>query len=136
MVGILAVTSNHPLVEELRPSLNKPLPKKGAALSCALVEELLPSEWQRYPSNRITPAITRPAIGSMKGHSRNRRRHKHRVLFFKRLHHPSPNNSGPGPVLFLSLTGHFHITPISTINGRPVAHTESDGPELHRMGHS
>ena len=34
------------------------------------MEELRPGEWQRYPPDRITPAITRPAIGTMKGHSR------------------------------------------------------------------
>ena len=29
-------------------------------LSCTLVEELIHGEWQRYPPDRITPAITRP----------------------------------------------------------------------------
>jgi len=135
---VKAVTSKHPLVEKLRPGgettpwwmsllyyfgillnirrrnyalVDKPLHEGGAALRCALVVELLHGERQRYPPDRITPAITRPAIGTMKGHSRDRGRHQRRILDFKRLHHPGLNNSGPGPIFLLPLTRNFHINP-------------------------
>ena len=89
-------------MEELRPA-------QVEELRTGQVEELLPGEWQRYPPDRITPAITGAAIGTMKGHSRDHGRHQRRILNFKRLDHPGLNNSGPGPNFLLPFTQSFHV---------------------------